>query len=68
MEEFRKTLGEKIQFLRKNSFMSQKDLGEGICTQAFISQIEQGKIAVSAEVLYQLSKKLGVDTSYFMTH
>jgi transcriptional regulator with XRE-family HTH domain len=65
MEDFRKNLGEKIQMLRKNSFLSQKKLGEGICTQAFISQIEQGKIAVSAEVLYQLSIKLGVDTNYF---
>ncbi|QTC40431.1 helix-turn-helix domain-containing protein [Bacillus sp. V3] len=65
MDEFRMSLGEKIQLLRKKSFLSQKDLGEGICSQAFISQIEQGKIAVSAEVLYQLSVKLGVDTNYF---
>lgn len=58
-------IGKVIKNLRKFSNMSQKDLAEGICTQAHISKIENSNEVPSAILLYQLAKKLGVDMNYF---
>ncbi|PMC36216.1 transcriptional regulator [Bacillus sp. UMB0899] len=45
--------------------MSQKELAEGICTQAQISKLEAGHEIPYSNTLYELSKKLGVDMNYF---
>jgi transcriptional regulator with XRE-family HTH domain len=58
-------IGKKIKELRKMNGLSQGELAEGICTQALISQIEKGMTCPSAEALYEISNKLGVDINYF---
>jgi transcriptional regulator with XRE-family HTH domain len=58
-------IGERIQELRKQIGLSQGKLGEGICTQAQISKIENGEVYPYANTLFLLSKKLGVDCNYF---
>lgn len=45
--------------------MSQAEVAEGICKQARISRIERGNYSPGAELLYKLSKKLGVPLDYF---
>jgi transcriptional regulator with XRE-family HTH domain len=58
-------IGKKIRELRKVVGITQGDLAEGICTQALISRIENGDIYPSADALYQIALKLGVDVNYF---
>ncbi|MCA1055280.1 helix-turn-helix transcriptional regulator [Rossellomorea aquimaris] len=58
-------IGKKIKELRNIAGLTQGELAEGICTQAMISHIEKGDTDPSATVLYQISKKLGVDVNYF---
>ncbi|KMK76747.1 helix-turn-helix domain-containing protein [Alkalihalobacillus pseudalcaliphilus] len=53
-----KDLGEEIKKLRKQFSLSQKDLAEGICTQAAISSIELGRTFPSIDILYAISIKL----------
>ncbi len=59
------TLGYAMRELRLYLGLSQADLSEGICTQALISQIENNDVSPSAELLYQLASRLGVDINYF---
>nr|WP_255639860.1 helix-turn-helix domain-containing protein [Pseudalkalibacillus hwajinpoensis] len=59
------TLGYALRELRLYLGLSQSDLSEGICTQALISQIENNDVSPSAELLYQLASRLGVDINYF---
>jgi transcriptional regulator with XRE-family HTH domain len=58
-------IGEKIKELRKTLGLTQKDLANGICTQAQISKIEKGDVFPYASTLYQISQRLGVDVNYF---
>ncbi|UXH43322.1 helix-turn-helix transcriptional regulator [Rossellomorea vietnamensis] len=58
-------IGKKIKEMRKVVGITQKELAEGICTQALISRIEKGDIYPSATTLYQIAIKLGVDVNYF---
>ncbi len=59
------TLGYSMRELRMYLGLSQTDLSNGICTQALISQIENNDVSPSAELLYQLASRLGVDINYF---
>src|SRR5690554_6935845 len=45
--------------------MTQKELCEGICTQAYISKIENGSLAIAADILFMIAERLGVDVNYF---
>lgn len=58
-------IGKKISELRREMNLTQGELAEGICTQALISLIEKGELDPNATILYQISKKLGVDVNYF---
>jgi transcriptional regulator with XRE-family HTH domain len=58
-------IGGKIKELRKALGLSQKELAEGICTQAQISKIEKGDVYPYASTLYLISQRLGVDVNYF---
>jgi transcriptional regulator with XRE-family HTH domain len=58
-------IGKKIRELRKAVGLTQGDLADGICTQAFVSRIEKGDVYPNATALYQISVKLGVDVNYF---
>jgi transcriptional regulator with XRE-family HTH domain len=58
-------IGEIIKQLRKFLGISQRELAEGVCSQAQISKIENGNEIPSALILFLLSKKLKVDMSFF---
>lgn len=59
------SLGTVIRDVRKKAGYTQKELAEGICTQAQISKIESGKEIPSCLTLYQIAKKLGTGINYF---
>lgn len=58
-------IGKRIYELRKHLNMTQKELCEGICTQAYISKIENGSLAIAADILFEIAQRLGVDINYF---
>lgn len=58
-------IGSIIRDLRKMVGLSQKELAEGICTQAQISKLENGDEYPYSITLYEISKRLGVDMNYF---
>jgi transcriptional regulator with XRE-family HTH domain len=58
-------IGKEIKIIRKTQGISQKQLSEGICTQAQISKIEKGEVHPLSSTLYLLAKRLGVDVNYF---
>ncbi|GAA0501190.1 helix-turn-helix domain-containing protein [Salinibacillus aidingensis] len=58
-------IGEKIKDLREFYGISQKDLCKGICSQAYISRLEKGEINVSADLLFMLSRRLGIEVNFF---
>ncbi|WNB92543.1 helix-turn-helix domain-containing protein [Bacillus sp. NEB1478] len=60
-------LGEEIFNLRKYYKMSQKELAEGICSQAAISKIESGECFPGIDTLYLISIKLRVEITYFIS-
>lgn len=60
-----KNIGQCIRELRLYLHLSQKDLARDICTQSLISQIELGEVAPSADILYQLANRMGIDINYF---
>ncbi|MCY8235352.1 helix-turn-helix domain-containing protein [Priestia endophytica] len=51
-------LGQRIKELRKEAKLTQQDLSKGIITRSYLSQIEQGLVQPSFDVLEKLSKKL----------
>ncbi|TFB25120.1 XRE family transcriptional regulator [Filobacillus milosensis] len=61
LENFNKVLKQ----ARLDANMTQKELAEGVCTQAQISKLERGDEFPSSITLYLISKKLGVDAEYF---
>ncbi|WP_216827655.1 helix-turn-helix domain-containing protein [Alkalihalobacterium elongatum] len=58
-------VGKAIRDLRNYLRLSQKELAKGICTQSLISQIECGDVSPSADVLYKIANRFGVDINYF---
>lgn len=56
-------VGEKIKLKRLASGFSQKELAQNVCTQATISNIEQGKVAVSFFVAEKIATKLKMSIS-----
>ncbi|BAB05533.1 helix-turn-helix domain-containing protein [Halalkalibacterium halodurans] len=63
------SVGHKIKTLRQSLGLSQRDLAEGICTQALISHIEKNKTTPTVDVFFNIAKKLGAPADYFLeTH
>ncbi|MCM3179166.1 helix-turn-helix domain-containing protein [Cytobacillus horneckiae] len=58
-------IGKKVKELRKSLGLSQAELAEGICTQAQISNIENGDVIPLASTLYLLAQRLGLSVDYF---
>jgi len=54
-------LGELIKHRRKEIGLTQKELSDGICTQALISRVEKGDIVPKKDILDKLSKRLDLD-------
>ncbi|MFD1126319.1 helix-turn-helix domain-containing protein [Lentilactobacillus raoultii] len=62
-----KITGSAIRRIRKKKKMSQKQLAEGICTQATISMIERKNVCPKVDILNQLCQRLAInltDISY----
>lgn len=55
----------RLKSKRLEKKLSQTELASGICEQAQISRMEQGKYIPGAEIVYLLSKKLQVQMEYF---
>jgi transcriptional regulator with XRE-family HTH domain len=62
------SIGFKIKSVREYLHLSQKDLCEGICSQAYISLVEKGNKNISADILFKLSQRLGVNIHYFFEY
>lgn len=59
-----KTLGKKIQKLRRNTDLTQEDLADKIgISRAYMGFIEQGRYSASLEVLEKIAKVLRVKMS-----
>lgn len=58
-------IGEKIKDLRQFKGISQSELSSGICTQGFISKVEKNETYPTANVLFDIATRLGVDLNYF---
>ncbi|MCT6922629.1 tetratricopeptide repeat protein [Metasolibacillus sp.] len=58
-------ISQKIKELRKKRGLTQKDLAEGICTQAMVSNFEKGEMIPSSLTLFAIAQRLGVDMNYF---
>lgn len=58
-------IGSLIRNRRKELRLTQKDLAQGICTQALISKIEREELNPSINMVYRLSERLQVPLSYF---
>jgi len=61
-------IGLALRRLRKKHNLTQKDLANGICSQAEISKIESGTHSPTVELPFALSKKLQVPFSSFFDH
>ncbi len=60
-------IGERIRTARKNAKLTQERLAELCdCTPTHICNIENGKIGISLELLFKLSKLLGKTMDYFV--
>jgi transcriptional regulator with XRE-family HTH domain len=53
-------LGGKIKELRLQKNISQEGLAQGICNRSLISRIENENVIPSAEILHNISLKLGI--------
>lgn len=58
-----KLLGGRIKYYRRNLGLSQKELAEGICTQATISLIEKKNKVPSIHILLSVCERLNVDVN-----
>ncbi|TLS37453.1 helix-turn-helix domain-containing protein [Pseudalkalibacillus caeni] len=58
-------VGKSIRELRSFLGISQSELANGICTQSLISQIENDQVSPTADILYKIASRLGVDINYF---
>jgi len=59
------SVGDKIKQERKKQKMTQKDLCEGICSQAEISKIENGRNSPTIDLLQQICRRLRIPISLF---
>jgi len=57
------SIGEKLKFFRQLNGFSQKEMSTGICSQAEISKIENGKAMPNVELLQQIVNKLHISIS-----
>ncbi|WP_158598312.1 helix-turn-helix domain-containing protein [Falsibacillus albus] len=62
------SIGFKIKNLREYLNISQKSLCEGVCSQAYISLVEKGDKNISADILFKLSRRLGVNINFFFEY
>ncbi|MEC2071329.1 helix-turn-helix domain-containing protein [Alkalihalophilus marmarensis] len=61
-------IGKKMKELRTYLHLTQGELAKGICTQAMVSKMEKGNdVYPSAQLLYQISQRLGVSIEYFFS-
>lgn len=60
------SFGNVLRDLRKQKKMTQKELSNGICTQALISLIEKGDIIPSVDICYKLGRKLNVSLDFLI--
>ncbi|MDQ6467831.1 helix-turn-helix domain-containing protein [Exiguobacterium acetylicum] len=60
-------IGLALRRLRKKHNLTQKDLANGICSQAEISKIESGTHSPTVELLYALSRRLQVPMTIFLS-
>jgi transcriptional regulator with XRE-family HTH domain len=60
----REDIGKRIKELRQYFGITQLELCQGICTQAYISKVENGAISISADLLFQIAERLGIDINY----
>ncbi|ANF95556.1 helix-turn-helix domain-containing protein [Paenibacillus bovis] len=58
-------IGQRIREVRQQRGMTQQQLAIGICNQSQISRIEKGVESVSADILYRIARKCGVDVRIF---
>lgn len=56
-------IGRKIKYIRQLNGLSQKELSIGICSQAEISKIENGKNTPTVDLLQQITNKLKIPVS-----
>ena len=61
-------IGLALRRLRKKHNLTQKDLANGICSQAEISKIESGTHSPTVELLYALSRRLQVPITAFLNN
>lgn len=61
-------IGLALRRLRKKHNLTQKDLANGICSQAEISKIESGTHSPTVDLLYALSRRLQVPITVFLDH
>jgi len=59
-------IGLALRRLRKKHRLTQKDLANGICSQAEISKIENGTHSPTVDLLFALSRRLQVPISMFL--
>ena len=57
------SIGNEIKRIRKQKKMTQKELCDGICSQAEISKIENGRNSPTIDLLQQIAKRLRVPLS-----
>jgi transcriptional regulator with XRE-family HTH domain len=56
-------IGRKIRDIRLHKSMSQADICVGICTKSMISQIENGRVSPSLDLLEKICERLGISVS-----
>lgn len=61
-------IGLALRRLRKKHNLTQKDLANGICSQAEISKIESGTHSPTIDLLFALSRRLQVPITVFLDH
>ena len=59
-------IGLALRRLRKKHNLTQKDLANGICSQAEISKIESGTHSPTVDLLFALSRRLQVPMTVFL--
>ncbi|MGK0698679.1 helix-turn-helix domain-containing protein [Priestia flexa] len=62
----RKHVGKLIQNLRNIANLSQEELSSGICSKEELDLYEAGAEAIPGDILYKISKRLGVTMNYFL--
>lgn len=61
-----KLRGDQLKTFRKNKGLSQKQLAQGICTQATISLIEKNNKVPGMTILAQLCARLGISLAQIL--